>query len=392
MDLQHLRASDGTGEAVLAHVSSPRTAGSTVLELDNVDNWNTKAVIITGTPAANGFISPTGMKVMYGHLNAGDFIIDGYAPGYVDNGNTTAEVAIVKMTTSWADTLIDLLDNSLQDNGLLKITSLDHFYKPSELVFDHVASGAVLAGLGYGSTLTASLSAGVAYINGLRQIIAAVATRTYTASKDTYVDALYNANGTATIVYTEVANNAASPALAANSIRLGIVVSGANIASVASINQGQIEKILPIASSTPYSVTDSLGNLICPRDPNRKLLGYKQIANSQAGITAEVDLTGSAAPVKVPDGRKIRISFYANGYQNTTTTTPSIIIHEDGVQIYAENAFVATATGAIPVATAVFRNPSAGLHTYKVRVSSPVGSGTVLASSNIPAHIAIELE
>jgi hypothetical protein len=120
MDLQHLRASDGTGEAVLAHIQTVRNPGSTVLDLDNVDNWNTKAVIITGTPAANGFVSPVGMKVMYGHLSAGDFIIDGYAPGFVDNGNTTAEVAIVKMTTSWADTLVNLLEKVMNDDGSLK--------------------------------------------------------------------------------------------------------------------------------------------------------------------------------------------------------------------------------------------------------------------------------
>lgn len=97
MDLQHLRASDGTGEAVLAHVSDPRTIGSTVLELDNVDNWNTKAVIVTDT-LANGYIATAGLTVMYGHITAGDFIIDGFAPGYADNGNAT-EVAVVKMTT-----------------------------------------------------------------------------------------------------------------------------------------------------------------------------------------------------------------------------------------------------------------------------------------------------
>ena len=123
MDLQHLRASDGTGEAVLAHVDATRTIGSTVLSLDNVDNWNSDVIVVTGTPAANGFVSPTGMTIMYGHLNAGDFIIDGYAAGYVDNGNTTAEVAIVKMTTSWADTLVNLLANIMNDDGTPKDTS-----------------------------------------------------------------------------------------------------------------------------------------------------------------------------------------------------------------------------------------------------------------------------
>ena len=125
MDLQHLRASDGTGEAVLAHVQSVRNIGSTVLDLDNVDNWNSKCVVVTGTPNANGYIDSSGMTVMYGHITAGDFIIDGYAPGYTDQGNTTTEVAIVKMTTSWADTLIDLLDNSLNDDGTLKLSAVE---------------------------------------------------------------------------------------------------------------------------------------------------------------------------------------------------------------------------------------------------------------------------
>lgn len=120
MDLQHLRASDGTGEAVLAHVQTQRLPASTVLELDNIDNWNTKAIVVTGTPNANGFIATAGMTVMYGHINSGDFIIDGFAPGYADNGNETTEVAIVKMTTNWADTLVDLLETIINDDGTPK--------------------------------------------------------------------------------------------------------------------------------------------------------------------------------------------------------------------------------------------------------------------------------
>lgn len=241
MDLQHLRASDGTGEAVLAHIQTVRNPGSTVLDLDNVDNWNTKAVIITGTPAANGFVSPVGMKVMYGHLSAGDFIIDGYAPGYVDNGNTTAEVAIVKMTTSWADTLIDLLDNSLQDNGLLKVTSLDHFRKPSELSpYGFIASGGVIA---ISAGLIGTFSNIVYYIAGLRYAKTGVANKTYTASKDTYVDI----DAAGTVTYTEVANGAAAPALAANSLRLAkVITSGVAITSIV------------------QNTSDSLGNIIYP--------------------------------------------------------------------------------------------------------------------------------
>jgi hypothetical protein len=148
MDLQHLRASDGTGEAVLAHVDANRIIGSTVLSLDNVDNWNSKCIVVTGTPNANGYIASAGMTIMYGHLNAGDFIIDGFAPGYSDVGNTTTDIAIVKMTTNWADTLIDLLDNEHKDNGKHKDVTADSVILNSgqDLSNDSLYSNAIING------------------------------------------------------------------------------------------------------------------------------------------------------------------------------------------------------------------------------------------------------
>lgn len=272
MDLQHLRASDGTGEAVLAHIQTNRTPGSTVLDLDNVDNWNSKCVVVTGTPAANGFISPTGMKVMYGHLNAGDFIIDGYAPGYVDNGNTTSEIAIVKMTTSWADTLISLLGNALADTGFLKTTSLDHFFKPVELISDFVWSGGVVAQT---AGLTGSFSDIVFYISGLRYSKTAVANKNYTASKDTYVDI----DNTGTVYYTEVANGAASPALTVGRIRIAkVVTSGAAITSVT------------------QSGSDSLGNTYKPNGPSSTTKLQNPVKFSVWRNAAQTATTGGFYP------------------------------------------------------------------------------------------------
>lgn len=254
MDLQHLRASDGTGEAVLAHIQSVRNPGSTVLDLDNVDNWNSKAVVVTGTPNANGFISAAGMKVMYGHLNAGDFIIDGFAPGYVDNGNTTSEVAIVKMTTSWADALVSLLGNAIQDTGYLKTTALDHFFKPSEVIKDYIASGGVLAQT---AGLTGSFSDITYYIGGLRYTKTAIANKIYTASKDTYVD--IGSDGT--VYYTEVANGAVAPALSANRIRVArVVTSGAAITSITQINNDGIGNLVGNTSPLPIEAINMLGS------------------------------------------------------------------------------------------------------------------------------------
>ncbi len=133
---------------------------------------------------------------------------------------------------------------------------------------DYVVSGCVWAGDNYGVTLLGSMSAGQVMIDGQLIDVDAVSNRAFTASKDTYVDV--DINGALT--YTEVANNAASPALASGRIRLGVIVSGAtNIAAVTSINQGQPEKTVPTTCNLGQSGIDSLGNKICRRFPHRPL-------------------------------------------------------------------------------------------------------------------------
>lgn len=205
----------------------------------------------------------------------------------------------------------------------------------TEIFFDHINSGMVWSGDAYASTRNASMTSGVVYINGRRLTAAAVSARSFTASKDTYIDASDNGDGTALLTYTEVANNAASPALAANNVRIGIIVTGAsNIAAVGSVNQGQEDKILPIASSTPYAVTDSLGNLICPRDPLRKVLGLRQLrsvfSTDTAGALAAI--TGLSAPIIVPAGRKIKCTLTVpNGKANNVAGDVVISIHEGAV-------------------------------------------------------------
>lgn len=184
----------------------------------------------------------------------------------------------------------------------------------TEYAFDFIVSGMVWSGDSYGSTRAASMTAGYAYISGVRVTVAAVTARSFTASKDTYID--LGSDGV--LDYTEVANNAASPALAANHIRVGIIVTGASsIANAGSVNQGQMDKVLPIASSIPYSVTDSLGNLICPRDPNRKVLGYRQRITSQSATT-EVQITELSVPVLVPANRLVKVTIWTSRLSNDT--------------------------------------------------------------------------
>jgi hypothetical protein len=267
----------------------------------------------------------------------------------------------------------------------------------TEYAFDFVAPGGVWSGNGYGSTLIASMTAGVVYISGQRVSFSAVTNRAFTASKDTYVDV----DNSGTVIYTEVANNAASPTLVANRVRLAIIVSGAsNILNAGSVNQGQESSILPISSSVPYCVTDSLGNLICPRDPNRKLIGYARITGPFATTTVSspVDILGMQTAFLAPTGRKVRVRFTptlrTTGGSSTLLTAyvreGSTIIAEDTVheptsQFYAK------------VVAEQIITPSPGLHTYKTSIDQNAGgtmsalAGTGGAASFMALELFVEL-
>lgn len=248
-----------------------------------------------------------------------------------DINNPVNQIAAV-VNGNLDDTNISSLSGTKISSGTIPSAAMATAANPetrfSETGFDFVASGCVWSGDSYGSTRAASMTSGVVYIGGKRVTVSAVTARSFTASKDTYIDV----DNTGTLTYTEVANNAASPTLAASSIRLGIIVTGAsNIANVGSVNQGQQDKVLPIASSVAYSVTDSLGNLICPRDPSRKLLGYKQIiANISSAATSSTLMTGLSCPVIAPVGRKVVVSFGADGVFNSGSANNFFIEVWDG--------------------------------------------------------------
>jgi len=272
----------------------------------------------------------------------------------------------------------------------------------TELFFDYVASGCVWSGDAYGSTRNASMTSGVVYIQGRRLTASAVSGRTFTASKDTYIDASDNGDGTVLLTYTEVTNNAASPALSTNNIRLGIVITGAsNIANSGSVNQGQENMILPIASSVPYAVTDSLGNLICPRDPLRRLLGYRQITAAVTGITSTTgaQVTGLSVPVIVPTGRKIKITvFTRGGYITTAVAQWKLQIWDgtvgSGTQLADGELTPANISQPDCINVVAITTPTSSSKTYNVGLATSIGAdaANLDASSTAPNFIKVELE
>lgn len=265
----------------------------------------------------------------------------------------------------------------------------------AELCRDHIASGCAITGT---SGLGWALSSGVVYIGGKRLTVTGT-TGNVTASKDTYFDLHDNGDGTATLVNTGgniVNNNVASPALAANSVRLGIVVSDGSAIVAGGINQGELDKVLPIASSIPYVVADSLGNLINPRDHDKGTIGYRQILANFTTLTAAsfVDVTGLSVTVKVPEGAKVRVTAFCRDFGSSQGAGNGVYftIVEDGVTV-GQAAYVTPVTTytEIGICHAV-RRPSAGTHTYKVQTEQDAaGQLTVRAGALNPAFILVEL-
>lgn len=257
-----------------------------------------------------------------------------------------------------------------------------------EALADFIVSGLVWTGDAYASTRVASMTSGTVYINGRRFLISAVVSRTFTASKDTYIDVLDNLDGTCTIVYTEVTNNAASPALASNSIRIGIIITGAsNIASVASINQGQESKLLPIASSIPYQVSDSLGNLISNKTSSGNLLGLRRRTSAfSTASTSFVDITELQIPFILATERKIKFSLEgaAINVNGSAGNIWNIGLDVDGTMImqWYRNQDVSALN--MPLTIGFTKTFAAGSHTAKFRISVSGGTVSVAGGTDNP--------
>lgn len=249
-----------------------------------------------------------------------------------------------------------------------------------EAFFDFVVSGLVLTGDSYGVNRNASMSSGVIVVDGLRVAISAVSARTYTASKDTYVD--ITSGGT--VVYTETSNNAASPALASGSIRIGIVVTGATtIANVGSINQGQIGKLLPISGVYPYAVNDSLGNRICSRTPTPLQLGILY----HAGTTLTTSYVTHAQVIAKSHGGDVKVNWgcqAGNGNSGADRNFNTQILC-DGVAITPvlnfDSPYIAGTTTNLQYGYTYYSSPAAGAHTWALQFQGSV-AGAVLVVNN----------
>lgn len=98
--------------------------------------------------------------------------------------------------------------------------------------------------------LNADISAGVAYVNGIRVVVPTTPV-TYTASMDTYIDI----SSSGIISYSAVANGASAPAIVANSLRVLKVVTDAT--KITTVTRLKTPKNIFGISATQISVAPS---------------------------------------------------------------------------------------------------------------------------------------
>lgn len=235
--LKYVPGSNGSLNASVATVSVLRSAGAVSNTVNTVSGFSTFFYGTMGTP--HTFTDPqTGETITIISdatavdaaftINAGKIDIVAIAPGQTDLGSKVGDIIIQRPTTEWANNLFNALSAAHNDDGTLKNTSLDAFYKPSDTLLNNfVVSGGKVAIV---SGLTGSFSNIVFYYNGLRYAASSIANKVYTINKDTYVDI----STTGVVTYVEVANGATSGmALTANSVRVAkVVTNGSAITSI----------------------------------------------------------------------------------------------------------------------------------------------------------------
>lgn len=402
--------------STISSTISPATATIPLNDVTGLVNGSTFVGIIepgaTNQQVFTGTVDTSGLQITGVKWTRGTNVAHAAGATIVDYVTGTS----INMITKWA--AVEHNDNgthgvvtatSVSTTGDINATNANKLKDNStplstirsEIGFDFVAKGCVWAGDSYGSTRAASMtpgtdSANVLYINGRRIVLSNITSRTFTASRDTYVDVVDNGDGTGTVVYTEVTNNAASPALASNSLRIAIIVTGASsIVDVGSINQGQEDKILPVLSSVAYTTTDALGNLICPRDPTRKMIGYAQrLTAFDAGTNAITDVVGIQITINVPAGRSIELLSTGNLYMSGAIRRCNLYIREVSPLTQVAVGSTYSPNSNAPQSTTVYRKftPSAGVHSYKLSISCDPGANVSLESgSDHPIFIEAKL-
>lgn len=233
------------------------------------------------------------------------------------------------------------------------------------------------------SGLQGTMSAGRVYVNGYRVTVSAVGSHNFTASVDTYVDV----DNLGNITYVAVSNGAPSPALTANSLRLGVLVT--NGSTITFVNQGQLDITLtsfgPVISGIYLTGFDTNGNALWPQ-ANQKLIGYATGVTNQTGIVSESFLSGFQSTITTNGRQKVKLSAQANVFSSTNGDIGLLRIKE-GSTIIKEIRVALNNVTSVNTFGFQYLLPAAGTHAYTLTFARGTGSGTLIVENSASAGI-----
>lgn len=147
----------------------------------------------------------------------------------------------------------------------------------------------------------------------------------------------------------------------------------------------------PVGTDNVNVVTDIGDNMDKIDALPQGKIGYAQVSANQTGITASVDLTGLSVTVTVAAGRRIRITGQVPA-NNVIASVSNVLYIYEGATLVQQCWMLQSPTPSTEQTMTVcaILTPSAGSHTYKLKLTNTSGTTTMLASASSLAYILVE--
>lgn len=282
-------------------------------------------------------------------------------------------------TNNFASGAIDYSKLSFPDNSLPATKMEDS--GDMELYVRETNPNYVVSGCVWTATagLAGAMSSGVVRVNGIRKVVAAVASNTFTASRDTYIDI----DSTGAVGYSAVTNGASSPALASNSVRIAkVVTNGTNVTSV--VRYGMDSNSVPIYPLNSLATGKYRPNYVSIQGNNGA--SRQTIAATTAVVTGQTFTYTSGDTAEL-------LYIWGQTLSSNSGTGTHLFIAAGGTQI-SRSSYYDTTTGFWTLfANCLYPMPPNTTITIDLRMRNTAGTITIAnASGDIPSGFGPNLE
>ena len=317
-----------TGAATKTSLASPgKAVGASSININSATNWPTDTAVVfairTIALVDGEYQEVAGTYTEWVGTVSGTTINSlalAYGTDQVYAAGSTTEVFIP--VSSYAhNRLIDGLLSQHNQDGTHKSITTDTINATSSIsdngtTLQTIRSASlrnfIASGCSWSATsgLNATMTSGVVYISGKHIAVSAISSRSFSASKDTYVSV--DINGT--LSYSEVANSATAPSLPANSLSLAKIVTGASsVSSVTDLRHLGINPVYTATATGGISASDGGTTL---HDTSQAAATFTLHESSRVIVESSVRVEQSLASGGVIVDTTAQINISGTGYGN----------------------------------------------------------------------------